>query len=1048
MADDLVKSLGFDELERKLENIYEKLSAIIGLLDSRKGAKITMVDANASQEVRSLVKEILELKKQNEALILQQKQQSIERKKGTQETIGYLNELKEKVKQLTLEYMRLSEAEYKNAKNNVIGTQGKATLDALKAHRGELALAEMAYGNYSKQVGHYSMATKMLGINVGQVMKEMPNFAISMRTGIMSLTNNLPMLAEALKQVRLEQIAMKAEGKAVPSMFSLISKSIFGLTGIMSIGMVLLQLYGADIIKWIGTLFKGKDAVDQMTTSQKALNKVFSEGTGKAQSTIAEVMRLGIEINKFGGDAKYADDIIKDFNKTFDTQYTTISELKKAYPELAKTMVEEAIRMQAALAEIDNASKQYMRKRAAEQELSLFNPKDVSAITNQVDIFMDKVKKYGGDASKYFEQIKKQSFGVVTEGNIILRGAGGVLESWFKSIPNGEKIASLYYNIKGATVALEAYKKSATELLPYEEETLKEDGAKNGSGDREPKKIFVAEEYYAKERERLYKEIAATQLATEKTTTDGVEQEFSSRYAAMRKLLELQTELAEIERDEAKENTRLKFNEKRKEILNAISTNNKLLSIETNPTKRQEILDAQQINNKSLENLQENFYNDMLKADDDYTKKTLDQRRRVIDETVKILKEEQKELFAIIEDNTKQNLIELEKQNENKKASEKEKLNSSIGFLLDLQNASMGYEMRMLELSLKNEQEKQNILKSEIQAKISANEAIMNNETEVAEKRIAAEIEVRKYKEQLNNQELKEAEELAKKRLAIEEYIANKTVEYKKDAIKTGQDAILETIKSFYQKYYELLDNERDYFKDVEKNKEKDIENRLDAGIISEQEASDEKNRLKVWEESNQKAINEREKKAKKEQFLLDQAIALAKVAMNTAIGITNANTIPGGQVMIPFIIASGIAQAALITAQSIPYFEKGGIADKNTWAVVGEKRHEVIESDRGLMITPNVPTLTSLRKGDKVYPSIEDYVSKLNIIKSDKRELSQLQERQLINMLYKSDKSLLNETKGLRKDIRSLKLQNNVKVINDYSTSLKYANKKKGLLG
>ena len=96
----------------------------------------------------------------------------------------------------------------------------------------------------------------MLGINLGQVMKEMPNFAISARIGIMSLTNNLPMLAESIKAVRVEQLAMIEAGKKAPSMIKLFASSIFGLTGIMSILMVLLQLYSKEIIAFISNTSK------------------------------------------------------------------------------------------------------------------------------------------------------------------------------------------------------------------------------------------------------------------------------------------------------------------------------------------------------------------------------------------------------------------------------------------------------------------------------------------------------------------------------------------------------------------------------------------------------------------------------------------------------------------------------------------------------------------------------------------------------------------------------------------------------------------------
>ena len=159
------------------------------------------------------------------------------------EKIGHIQKLKAEVSNLTLQYERLS-------KEELSSTAGKQVLENLKTKREELSKLNEAYGNYQLGVGQYGRATNMLSIQLGMVMKELPNFAISARTGIMSLTNNLPMLAEAFKAVKLQQAEMIEQGKKAPSMFSLITKSIFGVTGIVSIAMVLLQLYNKRL--WIG----------------------------------------------------------------------------------------------------------------------------------------------------------------------------------------------------------------------------------------------------------------------------------------------------------------------------------------------------------------------------------------------------------------------------------------------------------------------------------------------------------------------------------------------------------------------------------------------------------------------------------------------------------------------------------------------------------------------------------------------------------------------------------------------------------------------------
>jgi hypothetical protein len=261
----------------------QRLIKLVGVID---GQMDGLADANKknTKEYASLTAELKMYRTQLNA-VTKETAQAI---RVTNEKAGYLEKLEQDVRSLEQAYRRLSEAEFK-------GTQGKAMLENLKKQRAALASAQADYGKYSMNVGNYASATNMLAINVGQVMKEIPNFAISARIGIMSLTNNLPMLGEAIKAVRVQQQAMIAEGQKAPSMFSLISKSVFGLTGVLSIAMVFLQLYGARIVEWIGSLFKAKNAVDELTKSIQELEK---ESFNKLKNDYEKITKFQLDYQK------------------------------------------------------------------------------------------------------------------------------------------------------------------------------------------------------------------------------------------------------------------------------------------------------------------------------------------------------------------------------------------------------------------------------------------------------------------------------------------------------------------------------------------------------------------------------------------------------------------------------------------------------------------------------------------------------------------------------------------------------------------------------
>lgn len=244
--------------------------------------------------------------------------------------IGHIQKLEAEVSNLTLQYKRLSQEE-------LSGTAGKQVLENLKTKREELSKLNEAYGNYSLGVGQYGRATNMLSIQLGMVMKEMPNFAISARTGIMSLTNNLPMLAEAFQKVNLQQKEMKAQGQQTVSMLSLIMKSIFGVTGIVSIAMVLLQLFSKEIIYFFTNLFTTEKAIKGVTAAQLKLNSVqqtinntMKDGGGVYKDAISSIQKQKIALEKSKGSTELSKTALDEYNTSLGITFGKATSVDEA----------------------------------------------------------------------------------------------------------------------------------------------------------------------------------------------------------------------------------------------------------------------------------------------------------------------------------------------------------------------------------------------------------------------------------------------------------------------------------------------------------------------------------------------------------------------------------------------------------------------------------------------------------------------------------------------------------------------------------------------
>jgi len=144
-------------------------------------------------------------------------------------------EASKQLKQQTREVLGLSgaydklQAEYTEAKvkaQNLGAQMGVTSKEYLEASAAALQLnnslkvIDAGIGNHQRNVGNYASGF----INVNQVLREVPNFAISATTGIQALSNNLPMMVDEIKK-------FVAEGHGFNDVMKMIGKSIFSLGG-------------------------------------------------------------------------------------------------------------------------------------------------------------------------------------------------------------------------------------------------------------------------------------------------------------------------------------------------------------------------------------------------------------------------------------------------------------------------------------------------------------------------------------------------------------------------------------------------------------------------------------------------------------------------------------------------------------------------------------------------------------------------------------------------------------------------------------------------
>lgn len=249
----------------------------------------------------------------------------------------------------------------------------------------------------AQNAGKAAVGYNGLGMSVQQIVREMPAATMGLNMFFLAISNNVPILTDNIKRAKAENEALKASGQTSVPVWKQLAGSLFSWQSLMMVGITILSMYGKDIVAWVEKLFGAQQAIDKTTESQKAMNKVFADFTGEASRKIQDVTRLGIEIEKYGNNAQNAKSIISEFNKTFNTHYTTIQQVKNAYPEMSRAAIEAAIKIQAANSLIQKSAQYTLQKQQADTALAPYSASQIAEQEKMVNRLFDLAKRRGVD---------------------------------------------------------------------------------------------------------------------------------------------------------------------------------------------------------------------------------------------------------------------------------------------------------------------------------------------------------------------------------------------------------------------------------------------------------------------------------------------------------------------------------------------------------------------------------------------------------------------------------------------------------------------------
>ena len=273
----------------------------------------------------------------------------------------------------------------------------------------QLTNMDATIGRHSRNVGNYAGSLGGMNIAMAQIMRELPSLGMNLNTFFLAISNNLPMLFDQIQALRAQNKALRAEGKQTVSVAGAVAKSLVSFNSLMSIGITLLTLYGGKIVEWIGSLFKGRDAVDDLSDAMERMNKAAEfDDAGETLATFQSLARAYIAVGDSAADKqKFIEDYKDEIEKT-GIAINDVNDADNAFILNSDKFIE-AMRLRAvAAAGMEKASEQYSKAldQQTKDEAELAN---AQALKEQaLSRYQELTKEYAGyeQYSVYARQIE------------------------------------------------------------------------------------------------------------------------------------------------------------------------------------------------------------------------------------------------------------------------------------------------------------------------------------------------------------------------------------------------------------------------------------------------------------------------------------------------------------------------------------------------------------------------------------------------------------------------------------------------------------------
>ncbi len=248
----------------------------------------------------------------------------------------------------------------------------------------QLLKYEQQLGINYRNVGNYRSGYNGLANSVNQITREFSAFNYSVSTGLMGLSNNLPIFTDQIKALIDANRQLVAEGKQPVSILKTLGSAIISWQTLISLTITGLTVFGPKLWELAKGLFGSKEAFDASRESIKLYYEAFKNSS--YVQAINDVNQLRTNIDLYHKGLISGEQVVKQYNETLGKTTGEIKNINQAETFLinnSKAYIKMMYLKAAATLAQEEAAKSYVKQQQILADRTKFYAEKEAEITKE-----------------------------------------------------------------------------------------------------------------------------------------------------------------------------------------------------------------------------------------------------------------------------------------------------------------------------------------------------------------------------------------------------------------------------------------------------------------------------------------------------------------------------------------------------------------------------------------------------------------------------------------------------------------------------------------